>query len=193
MNIGSNLAKALLRMASTSLVTGIILTGISPMTAQQTSVIEPSAQATNVNRQSSADAELPDSPGTTLARQVSSNRTAFPSSAQGTPKSASLQAQAIEPQVNQQQEQSPTSQSESQPSQVSQPSPQRPVGTAASGVIPASGVAASQPAGVAIAPARQRRVRTIVLRVGAIVGAGVAVGSVVALSQATPSKPPGAR
>ena len=47
-------------------------------------------------------------------------------------------------------------------------------------------------AGVAVAPAKQRRVRTIVIRVGAIVGAGVAVGSVVALTAATSSKPPGA-
>jgi hypothetical protein len=54
-----------------------------------------------------------------------------------------------------------------------------------------SGVAASQPAGVAIAPAKQRRVRTIVIRVSAIVGAGAAVGTVAALTRATPSKPPG--
>jgi len=38
------------------------------------------------------------------------------------------------------------------------------------------GIAASQPAGVAIAPAKQRRTRTIILRMGAIIGAGVAVG-----------------
>jgi hypothetical protein len=83
--------------------------------------------------------------------------------------------------------------------QVQQPSPpsqdlqtQKPVGTAAAEAPNASGIAASQPAGVAIAPAKQRRVRTIMIRVGAIVGAGVAVGSVIALTAATPSKPPGA-
>jgi hypothetical protein len=53
-------------------------------------------------------------------------------------------------------------------------------------------VTAAQPAGAAIAPAKQRRVRTIVLKVGAILGAGAAIGTVVALSAATPSKPPGA-
>jgi hypothetical protein len=71
--------------------------------------------------------------------------------------------------------------------------PQKPVGTAAAGASAVSGMAASQPAGVAVAPAKQRRARTIVLRVGAIVGACAAVGTVVALTQATPSKPPGAR
>jgi hypothetical protein len=70
--------------------------------------------------------------------------------------------------------------------------PQRPVGTAAAEAPNASGIAASQPAGVAIAPAKQRRVRTIVLRTGAIIAAGVAVGSVVALTAGTSSKPPGA-
>lgn len=79
------------------------------------------------------------------------------------------------------------------PEPQSVPSPQKPVGTATAETPNVSGVAASQPAGVAMAPAKQRRVRTIVFRVGAIVGAGVAVGTVVALTRATPSKPPGAR
>lgn len=70
--------------------------------------------------------------------------------------------------------------------------PQKPVGTAAAEAPNASGVAASQPAGVAMAPAKQRRVRTIILRTGAIIGAGVAVGSVVVLTAGTSSKPPGA-
>src|SRR4029077_18096986 len=71
--------------------------------------------------------------------------------------------------------------------------PQRPVGTAAAEAPKVSGVTAAQPAGVAIAPAKQRRVRTIVLKVGALVGAGVAVGTVIALTAGTSSKPPGAR
>lgn len=70
---------------------------------------------------------------------------------------------------------------------------QRPVGTAAAEAPKVSGITAAQPAGAAIAPAKQRRVRIIVLKVGAILGAGAAVGTVIALSAATPSKPPGAR
>jgi hypothetical protein len=80
-----------------------------------------------------------------------------------------------------------------EPPRVSMASPQHPVGTAAAGPSTATGIAAAQPAGIAVAPAKQRRVRTIVLRFGAIVGVGAAVGTVVALSRATPSKPPGAR
>jgi cytoskeletal protein RodZ len=78
------------------------------------------------------------------------------------------------------------------PQSQAQPSGQRPVGTAAAEAPDASGIAASQPAGIAMAPAKQRRTRTLILRMGAIIGAGVAVGSVVALTEATSSKPPGA-
>jgi cytoskeletal protein RodZ len=84
-----------------------------------------------------------------------------------------------------------TAQPQSSTSQTPPPA-QKPVGTAAAGAPTTSGVAASEPAGVAIAPAKQRRARTIVIRVGAIIGAGVAVGSVVALTAGTSSKPPGA-
>jgi len=63
-----------------------------------------------------------------------------------------------------------------QPVQSQSQQSQKPVGTAASEAPDARGIAASQPAGVAIAPAKQRRTRTIILRMGAIIGAGVAVG-----------------
>lgn len=69
---------------------------------------------------------------------------------------------------------------------------QRPAGTAAAEAPRVTGITAAEPAGVAIAPAKQRRVRTIVLKVGAIIGAGAAIGTVVALSAGTSSKPPGA-
>lgn len=80
-----------------------------------------------------------------------------------------------------------------QPSSSREQQVQEPVGTAAAGSVEATGVAASKPAGAAIAPAKQRRTRAILIKVGALVGAGVAVGTVVALSNASPSRPPGAR
>ena len=70
--------------------------------------------------------------------------------------------------------------------------PQRPVGTAAAEAPKVSGITAAEPAGIAIAPAKQRRTRTIVIKVAAIVAAGAALGTVIALSEATSSKPPGA-
>jgi heme A synthase len=69
---------------------------------------------------------------------------------------------------------------------------QKPVGTAAAEVPPPSGVAVSNSAGAAIAPAKQKRVRTLVIGMAAILGAGAAIGAVAALSSASPSRPPGA-
>lgn len=68
---------------------------------------------------------------------------------------------------------------------------QEPVGTAAAPAVKTTGVAASRPAGAAIAPGKQRRARSLLIKVGALVGAGVAIGTVVALSSASPSRPPG--
>ena len=65
----------------------------------------------------------------------------------------------------------------------------KPVGTAAAPYEKTTGVAASRPAGAVIAPAKQRRARSILIRVGVVVGAAVAVGTVVALSRASPSRP----
>ena len=71
-----------------------------------------------------------------------------------------------------------------------QQTPQTPVGTAAAPPEGAAGVTASRPAGAVIAPAKQRRARAILIRVGLLVGAGVAVGTVLALTRGTPSQPP---
>ena len=68
-----------------------------------------------------------------------------------------------------------------------------PVGTAAAETVPTSGIAASRPAGSALAPAKQRRIRSILIRTGALVGAAAAIGVTMALSQGSPSRPPGAR
>jgi len=66
---------------------------------------------------------------------------------------------------------------------------QKPVGTAAAPYERTMGVAASRPAGAAIAPAKQRRVRTFLISAGLIAGAAIAVGSVAALSHASASRP----
>ena len=84
-------------------------------------------------------------------------------------------------------------QNQPHPPQQQQTRPTEPVGTAVAETVPTMGVAASRPAGAALAPAKQRRVRTILIRMGAVLGAGAAVGLTMALSEGSPSKPPGAR
>jgi len=107
---------------------------------------------------------LPDSPGTVA-------------SAQKTPASGPTAEQAANGQRS---------------TQLAENAPdQKPVGTAAAQKPATTGVAASDAAGAAIAPAKQKRSRMLLMKVGAIIGAGVAVGTVAALSSASPNRPPG--
>jgi len=65
--------------------------------------------------------------------------------------------------------------------------PAEPVGAAAAEKVPTVGGAASRPAGAAIAPAKQRQTRSLLIKIGAIAAAGAALGTVYALSRGTPS------
>jgi hypothetical protein len=93
------------------------------------------------------------------------------------------------PATSPQQQPAPAQSAQPANAQSQQPTDQKPVGTAAAPFERTLGVAASRPAGAAIAPAKQRRVRTILISVGVVVAAGVAVGTVVGLSKASPSRP----
>jgi hypothetical protein len=114
---------------------------------------------------------LPDSPSTMMAERAS---VAGPFPGETVTASPSSQA--------------PSSQAQEDPCAI-----QKPVGTAAAEKPATTGVAASNAAGAAIAPAKQRRMRMLFIKVGAVVGAGVAIGTVAALSTGSPAKPPGSR
>ncbi len=73
--------------------------------------------------------------------------------------------------------------------QPPQPGLTVPVGTAAAPYEKGVGVAVSKPAGAVIAPAKQKRTRSILIKVGVILAAGVAIGTVVALSAGSSSRP----
>ena len=70
--------------------------------------------------------------------------------------------------------------------------PSQPEGTAAARTARTIGGPASKPAGSAIAPAKQKQVRSLLIKVGAVAGAAATLGIVYALTRATPSRPPGA-
>jgi hypothetical protein len=70
-----------------------------------------------------------------------------------------------------------------------QPNAQQPVGTAAGPATRPTGVAGSRPSGAAIAPAKQRHVKAIVIRIGLIVAGAAAAGAVIGLSKESPSRP----
>jgi len=131
-------------------------------------------------------AELPDSPGTILAKAQAA------ASPQSVSQQSSSNSSSVQAQTNAQGEGQQHTDVQSQDPQGQQTPPQKPVGTAAAEPMHANGIAASQPSGVAVAPAKQRRSRTLVIKVAALVGAAVAVGTVVALTAGTSSRPPGA-
>jgi hypothetical protein len=66
-----------------------------------------------------------------------------------------------------------------------------PVGAATAESVPTAGGAAAKPAGIAIAPAKQHQTRSLLFKIGAVVAAGAALGTVYALSHSTSSTPPG--
>ena len=95
------------------------------------------------------------------------------------------------PQTPLSQAQQQQSQQQSQQSQEpNAPQPQQPpVGTAAAPYEKPTGVPGSRPAGAAIAPAKQRRVRAIVISLGLILAGAGAIGAVAGMSKASHSQP----
>lgn len=81
------------------------------------------------------------------------------------------------------------------PNPPAQASPQKqdqnPLGAAAAQQGVTAGGAASRPAGNAIAPAKQRQTRSLLLKLGAIAAGAAAIGAVVALTRGTSPVPPG--
>ena len=76
------------------------------------------------------------------------------------------------------------------PSQQPQEQKPEPNGTAVAPQVQTSGGAASKPAGVALAPPKQRRARSLLIKLGVLAGAGIAIGTVAGLSAASPSHVP---
>ncbi len=93
---------------------------------------------------------------------------------------------ATNPEQNQVQQPSPAPQNTT----PATAKPREPLGAAAAEGVRTEGGGASRPGGIAIAPAKQRQVRSLLLKMGFIAAAGVAVGTVYALSRGTSSTPP---
>jgi len=97
--------------------------------------------------------------------------------------------EAPTPQPEQQPSAPQTVQQSEQPQQQPQKPATEPAGAATAEKVPTTGGAASRPAGVAIAPAKQHQTRSLLIKIGAIAAAGVAAGTVYGLSRSTPSSP----
>jgi hypothetical protein len=134
-----------------------------------------------------------------------------PEPAPGTEESTTPDAATQEPQQSsskgQQQDQAPrvippadpaelqkleSQQQQNAPGQAPVNQSTNPLGTAAAEKGKTAGGGASRPAGVAIAPAKQKRSRSLLIKLGAVAAAGAAFGTIYALSRGTSSTPPGA-
>lgn len=77
--------------------------------------------------------------------------------------------------------------------QPAQPERVNPLGTATAQEGATRGGVASRPAGEAIAPAKQKQVHSLLIKLGLVAAGAAAVGTVVGLTRGTSSTPPGAR
>ena len=113
-------------------------------------------------------------------QQVSSSAQSRPDPNPDAIPDSPVPARADHPANDQNQQSPPPQQSGEEP---------KPVGTAVAPYVKPSGIAASRPAGAAIAPAKQRRSHAFVIKVALIAGAAAAGGAVVALSAGSRSRP----
>ena len=175
----------------------------NPSTAQQPPETSQPAQTDQTNQGQPA-AQSPDSPApaqNTQATPAGQSQPQAPSSGTSVnPSQAPLQPVTTYPDAaGAQQEQQSTDTAPAQAQTQTQtipegPQPKKqtePVGAATAESVPTTGGAAAKPAGVAIAPAKQHQTRSWVIKIGAVLAAGAALGTVYALSHSTSSTPPG--
>ena len=147
------------------------------------------ANAAPASQQQGSPGPPPQNAATGQGRQTNSGTESSTTGAGQPAMSAPDPPQDARPQTNGQSE--PAAPSQTNPGQQQNQNNEntKPVGTAVAPYEKTVGVAASRPAGAVIAPPKQRRRRIIFVRVAIIVGAGVAIGTVMALSHASPSRP----
>lgn len=202
------------KILSTTLTAGIFLS--QSLFAQQSSNQQPAQQSTETTQQQAPTAAqpaqnqnaAPTAPAAQSQEQTQQNQSAQPQqqnqqqpvNPSGTtvnPSQAPLQPVTTYPDASgAQQEQQPSTTTAPEQSNIPEnPQPKKqpsaPVGAAAAESVPTAGGAAAKPAGVAIAPAKQHQTRSLLIKVGAALAAGAAIGTVFALSHSSPSTPPG--
>jgi hypothetical protein len=165
---------------------------------QQPATTTQPAQTTQTNQAQPAT-QSPAQPQNTQAAPPAGQSQPQPSSS-GTsvnPSQAPLQPVTTYPDAAGAQQEQPSPDAQTAPAQTTIPEapqpkkPAEPVGAATAESVPTTGGAAAKPAGVAIAPAKQHQTRSLLIKVGAVLAAGAALGTVYALSHGTSSTPPG--
>jgi hypothetical protein len=142
----------------------------------------------NTQQQQKPDAELPDAPSSSQGQQQPQQPTVTPVPVDNTTNNPA----ADEAQPATQTGELPQSDASSTAKQPKTTNNQQPLGTAAAEGAKTYGGGASRPAGVAIAPAKQKQSRSFLIRMGAIMAGAAALGTVYALTKKTGPTPPNA-
>jgi cobalamin biosynthesis Mg chelatase CobN len=151
--------------------------------AWQTAAPAQTQQSTTQNQQTPATATTPTTDNVT---PVQENNASDPTHV---PAPTEVLPNALQPT---QEEQMPVAPSATTNTNASQTKTQQPLGTAAAEKGVTRGGAASKPAGTALAGKKQNQSRGILIKLGAVLAAGAALGTVYALSRGTTPVPPGA-
>jgi hypothetical protein len=184
-----NMERNILKVLSTILAASLCVTP-EIMTAQQSTPVSPAQQQTPATPGSTSP-----SPGNAPAAQpapgqpTQQNRgtTIDPAQAPLTPVTTYPDASGAEQNGAAQNEAQPRHQTTLQENSQPKKTVEEPLGAATAGRVGTVGGAASKPAGLAIAPAKQHQTRSLLIKIGAIAAAGAAIGTVYALSRGTPS------
>jgi hypothetical protein len=180
-------------------ILAIVLSGVlEPVAAwAQTSQTPPASQSPAETQSNPTPQPNAASPASTSSDQSSTpDADQQPTERQSQQDKASQQMINAAPESGAQLPESPDTirarQEAAQRSQQTTPTTQ-PSGTAAAEEAHPVGAVASRPAGAAIAPASQKRVRSFLIKLGIVAGVGAAAGTVYGLSRASGPKPPGAK
>jgi hypothetical protein len=189
----------------TSILSTLLLVGIcsapllraqqtNPSTTQQPASTQPAQTDQPANPAPAQNTQAAPTTGQNQSSQSIPQQPATPGSSVN-PSQAPLQPVTTYPDASgAQQEPSSPNAAPAQTSVPEAPQPKKPtepVGAATAESVPTSGGAAAKPAGIAIAPAKQHQTRSLLFKIGAVVAAGAALGTVYALSHGTSSTPPG--
>jgi hypothetical protein len=172
---------------SLALALSVMLCNVPQYVAAQTAAADPSTQTTqsqlpadqNVSPDAQGQSTRPDPSQAPLAPAP----TARPADNNSVPPDAPSEVQRSQ---QAQQDQTPSA------PKTTQQQPAAPLGTATAQQGATRGGVASKPAGEAIAPAKQRQVHSLLIKVGLLAAGAAAVGTVVGLTRGTSSVPPGA-
>lgn len=181
-----NIPQRAIRTLGMLLIAGLCVTPEMMQAAVQQSAQTSLTQENKQSNQNSQPADQSQSQTKPQAKPKTSGTTVDPSQAPLQP--VTTYPEAPTPQTEQQPSTPQTVQQSEQSQQPQRPATE-PAGAATAEKVPTTGGAASRPAGVAIAPAKQHQARSLLIKIGAIAAAGVAAGTVYGLSRSTPSSP----